>query len=354
MSWETFQDDAFNLTQKEINALSRKTMAFYTEARKAVEKDIEKLYLKYLTGVKPEDYYNVVIQRDILQKTLAQITSDYRAWSKAAGRMVSNASKLGMSNVYYRKLYAMQWLAPVNFGYLPKSLIDLTTYSTERAWKNVKKDIALKYGGLANYTSKAGTLSGFLVNNRQKEIKSIQQAIVSGLQQGKSYTAMANDIKGIIGKDFVKDGVLNVSGAKANAMRIIRTESNRTMNAGSYADSQFAKDQGIDIERRILSVLDNITRRQSATMDGQPEDKDGYFHYPGGVKALYPGTTGLPKYDANDRESVIDIVDGQEPQIRRGRNPETGKNEVFEYKSFDKWAKEKDLKTNIYGEYVQK
>ncbi len=360
MTWETFQDEAFGLTKAEIKVLSRDVLSYYTEARKGIEADIEKLYLKHLTGVKPEDYYNEIIKRNILKDNLAKITADYNAWSRKAGNMVAQASELAMSNTYYRKLFATQWLAPeLNFGYLPRSLIELTTYSTEDAWKGVKEGIINTYGSLNNYTSKAGTLTSFLVNDRQREVKKIQQAIVSGLQQGKSYTAMASDIKDIIGKVLQKDGVTKITGAKASAMKTIRTEGNRAMNAGSYANSKYADSEGIDIKRMIISTLDIRTRAQSAAIDGQKRGVDEPFTYPGGVTAMYPGTTGIAKYDINDREAVGDLVGDYTPQIRRGRNPTTdkddpnyGKNEVFSYKDFPEWAKEKGLKKNKYGELL--
>jgi hypothetical protein len=87
-------------------------------------------------------------------------------------------------------------------------------------------------------------------------------------------------------------------------------------------------------------------------MDGQRVGVDEPFTYPNGVKAFTPGTTGIAKYDINDRETVIDIIDGESPKIRRGRNPITGENEVFSYKSFSSWAKENGLTKNKYGELL--
>ena len=85
-----------------------------------------------------------------------------------------------------------------------------------------------------------------------------------------------------IGNEFTKDGVLSLSGAKASAQRIIRTETNRTMNQGSYAQSKYADSQGIEIERMLSAVLDARTRPQSASMDGQKRAVDKPFTYPDG------------------------------------------------------------------------
>jgi hypothetical protein len=73
---------------------------------------------------------------------------------------------------------------------------------------------------------------------------------------------------------------------------------------------------------------------------------------------MTPGTTGNPSYDINDREGVGDLVNGEEPSIRRGRNPvknpKTGKyeTEVFSYKTFDQWAKDNNLTKNKYGQII--
>jgi len=98
--------------------------------------------------------------------------------------------------------------------------------------------------------------------------------------------------------------------------------------------------------------LDDRTRPQSAQVDGQLEDENGQFTYPGGVKVTVPGNSGVPAWDINDRERTIDVVEGFEPESRRARDPVTGENEVIGFDRFEAWAESKGLRQNRYGQYV--
>lgn len=124
------------------------------------------------------------------------------------------------------------------------------------------------------------------------------------------------------------------------------------MSAGHYASSKYLDSVGVEVKRKLIAVLDNATRSQSARMDGQTVGVDEPFKYPNGSKAMYPGNTGTPSYDINDRERVIDLVGDAEPELRTGRNPTTGENEYFSYRDFPAWAKEQGLKRNKYGELL--
>jgi len=355
MSWETFQDDAFNLTEDEVKGFNRKVIKQYRLAIKSIESQLDDVYANILSGVAPEDYINEMIKYNRLQSLLNQVKEDYTGYSRSAGVNTRQSISLAFSNVYYRKAYTTTWLVS-NYTptILPKDLIELTTRSTKTAWDKITKDMVKKYGKKASYISREGTLTNLLTNNRVKEIAQIQSAITQGMVSGRPKADTIKIIKNIIGQEIRKNGKLTLTGAKASATRILRTETNRTMNMGSYAQSKVADDEGIKIEREIVSTLDNRTRAQSASMDGQRRGIDEPFTYPNGAQALAPGTTGIKKYDVNDREAVIDIVNDESPKIRRGRNPETGKNEVFEYTTFDKWAKENNLTKNKYGEIVAK
>ena len=134
--------------------------------------------------------------------------------------------------------------------------------------------------------------------------------------QGLSYNKMVDGIKTIIGKQMVRDGTYTATGAKANAIRIIRTESHRTMSSGHYAASKYLDSVGLDVKRKMLAVLDNRTRSQSATMDGQTVGIDEPFIYPNGSTSFYPGNSGTAKYDINDRERVIDIFNDTDPKLQ--------------------------------------
>lgn len=352
LSWKTFQQDAFNLTDKEIKRLTKAVLQQYRDAEKAITAQLKKIYLNTLSGVKPEDYYKIMLQRDRLKNLLKQIKAEYSKFSISAGVIQKQIANLAFSNVYYRKLYASQWIIKkAVFGLLPKNLIELTTLGTEQAWKNIRDS---KFGSKLAYVPQKGSLLELLGNNRTKEIANIRTAITQSLVNGHGFGEAVNNIRRAIGQEKKVNGVTKFTGAKSNALRIIRTETNRIQNMGSYAASKELESEGIKVERKLVAVLDNKTRPQSASMDGQKVGIDEPFRYPGGITAMTPGTTGVARFDINDREAVIDIIDGESPQIRRGRNPVTGKNEVFEYKDFDQWAKNNNLTKNYYGQVVAK
>ncbi|MGD8305160.1 MAG: phage minor head protein [Ignavibacteria bacterium] len=355
MSWEKFQEDAFNLTKKEANKLRNIVLSNYRQAIKTIDFNLKNQYAKILTGINPKNYYNEMIKHNRLDNLLKQVKYDYTLYSKKNETIIQKLLRLFFSNTFYRKYYAANWLSkkPV-FAILPEKLIELTVYGTNEAWKNISKSMVNRFGDKTLYLPRSGTLKNLLAYNRAKELRSIQNAITQNLIQGKSYTQSVSSIRDLIGREYKQGKIIKYTGSKANALRIIRTESNRIMNSASFAASQSLETDGVDVKRQLQAVLDNRTRGQSARMDGQRVGVNEPFKYPGGVRAMTPGTTGVAKYDINDRETVIDIINGESPSIRRGRNPKTGKNEVFEYKGFDTWAKENGLTKNVYGEYILK
>ena len=347
MKWSDFSAEAYNLTEAEISKLSELVIEQYQLAYESISLLLESQYAK-LTGVKPEDYYNEMLKYNRLDNLLKEVRQQYVNYAAQAGKIIENISYVSFSNTYYRKEYAASWLADFKVGIIPNQLLEASIYGTASNWKSIEG----VYGSLTNYIPKSGTLIKTLLENRNREIKKIQTAITQGLLKGDGYKQTADIVSGLIGIVKKSGGEITYSGAKANAMRIVRTESNRLLNAAAYANSKYLESKGIDIKRRLLAVLDNRTRRQSAIMDGQTVGVDEPFKYPGGVTALYPGNTGVPEYDINDRETVIEIINGEEPEFRIGRNPVSGENETFSYKDFSTWAKDNGLKKNKYGELI--
>ena len=352
MNWEQFQSAGEDFTQKEIDALTLNVFEQYDLAYESISNELQKQYAKLLSGVKPEDYYNEMMKFNRLANLQEEVKKSYTAYSKQAGLITENIMFVGFSNNFYRAEYAASWMSSFPVGILPYELAEYTVYGTQDNWKRITKRIRDIYGDPSLYKAQSGTVTQFLTKNMNKELQSIQNSITQSLLQGKSYVKSIADIKAIIGKQLKKDGVITATGAKANAMRIIRTESHRTMSAGHYASSKYLDSVGVDVKRKLIAVLDNATRSQSARMDGQTVGVDEPFKYPNGSKAMYPGNTGTPSYDINDRERVIDLVGDAEPELRTGRNPTTGENEYFSYRDFPAWAKEQGLKRNKYGELL--
>lgn len=352
MDWQEFQSRGSELTKDQIRSLSRQVLQQYQKAYEDISEQLNDVYAKLLSGVNPRDYYNELMKFNRLSKLQSEIKQLYSNYANQAGLIIQNISFVGFSNSYYLSQYQASWMSQFAVGILPKQLAEFAVYGMADAWQSITKAMEDKFGDISLYKAKSSTLMELLIKNKTEELLKIQNTITQGLLQGKGYIKLVEDIKNIIGVEAIKDGKLTTSGAKANSMRIIRTESNRTMNAGHYASSKYLDSLGINVKRRLVSVLDKSTRGQSARMDGQTVGVDEPFKYPGGATAMYPGNSGVAKYDINDRETTIDIIDGNEPTLRTGRNPVTGKNETFSYKDFDAWRKENKLTKNKYGEIL--
>ena len=107
------------------------------------------------------------------------------------------------------------------------------------------------------------------------------------------------------------------------------------------------------VQRIWNATLDSRTRATHARLDNKPEDRKGFWHI-GDDKAMNPGGFGKVGNNINCRCRFFESINGSRPEIRRGRNPETGENEIFEYKDFDKWAEDNNMTRNKSGKLVQK
>src|SRR5690606_32109302 len=72
-------------------------------------------------------------------------------------------------------------------------------------------------------------------------------------------------------------------------------------------------------EKTWISSLDQRVRSSHRILDSQIAAKEGYFHYRG-LKAKAPRLWNRADMDVNCRCSTIAKVNGQLPQVRRGRN----------------------------------
>jgi hypothetical protein len=156
--------------------------------------------------------------------------------------------------------------------------------------------------------------------------------------QGRSYIDMARGMNNALGLTVRR------------WQRIFRTEGHRAQAESTVQGLDDAEEQGLEVRRRLQPVLDDRTRPQSAQMDGQIADAEGYFHYPptaedGDPKSRYPGNTGVAAYDVNDREVVVVDIPGVTDVFRRIRGEG-----VQPYQTFRTWATDRGLTENIYGQ----
>lgn len=339
MTLSELQEQGYNITRREYMALNRRVADELRTALATARRELRKLYDK-LDSVKPEDYYVTAVKFNRLTKLQDDLTKTYNAAARRSGTVIENASKVAISNSYYRQQFAMvlgtSVLDDVNmvFTTLPTEVIEASVYGTTAKIKEV-------YGKASDYVPKSGTfLKAVLDRNRTADVDKIRTAVTQALTMGEGYQKAAGRVKQILDT------------TASNAERIVRTEGHRNQMSGQYAMTQEARAEGVPVKRKIVSVLDDRTRPQSVQVDGQVENDDGFFVYPGGMLVKMPGNSGVPGWDINDREGVINVIEGLEPTTRRVRDPVTGKTDIISYRSFDEWAKENGLTKNQYGQLV--
>ena len=346
MSFEKFQQLGYELTEAEVLRLERQILQQYRDAIKNIRNELDRTWGKYLTNVNPDNYYNEMLKYNRLDNLLKSVTREYNVKSAKAGRLTGQALELAFSNHYYRREYAASWISDVKFTVVSPDLIDLSVYGTTDSWKKIA---ALPKFKASDYKAPYATLSELLQKNRQAELLQLRDSITQGLVQGKSSTKTAKSIVDVIGRAAIQDGQISSSGAMSNAMRIVRTETNRVMNDSAFALANDLLSQGIDVQKQWSATLDSGTRPVHASLDGQIVPIDEPFESSEG-DVMRPGQFDSVGQNVNCRCNVVDVIDGQSPTLRRGRNPVSGKNEVFEYKDFKKWADDNGLKENKYGQ----
>jgi len=349
----------YKQTAKELKQFNNMVAGEYKKALNTIRKDLRKVYDKVIGDRSPAELAAILKDQPAWLWTEAnkfnrltalqkQVQTEFVKASIRAGNMTVESSKLAITNNFYRQQYALQFASPIqtSFTVLNPAVVEISVLGRAKTITGIVKAtrdrIEAKYGDLTRYQPKHGTLINTILNNRQKDLQKIQSSITQGLIQGKSYTQTAKDVKKVL------------DGSASQALRVVRTESARNMNAGSYANHNVAVSQGLNVTRQIISVLDDRTRQQSQEVDTIKADKNNQFHYPGGVLVDFPGNTGRPEWDINDRESVIEVIDGQSPDKRTGRNPLTGRNETMDFKDYSAWAKENGMVQNLSGRWVIK
>lgn len=201
------------------------------------------------------------------------------------------------------------------------------------AWRiDSEAGIALNWGVINTDAIKAAyaitdpankAMAEALKNYSMRARRVIRVALNDGLAQGKSYYEMMRDIKKALNK------------TNFDAMRIIRTEGQSAINAGTADAYGRAIDDGVDGVVKWSSTKDGRTRDQHSTMDGQTRDKDGLFHFPNKETAPYPCWEGLSAENRiNCRCAIRMEIEGYSPKLMRTR--EQG---VIPYQSYRDWEK---------------
>lgn len=361
MTLAQLNESGFKSTQAETKRFNTLLAQQYKKALDQIRADTQILYNKItakftpvqlgkILEINPAFLYTESLKFDRLQALQKKIQTEFVKASIAAGNITVESSKLAISNNFYKQQFGVIFAnaSPISLSFtvLNPAVVEISVLGTPTVWKKIGQDavdrISKKYGDLSKYQPKHGSLTSTILNNRVKDLQKIQSSVVQGLIQGKSFQQTAKDVKQVL------------DSTASQALTVVRTESHRNMAAGDFANFNQSVNQGMEMQRQILSVLDDRTRPQSQAVDARIADENNQFHYPGGLLVDFPGNTGVASIDINDRETVISIIDGQSPELRRGRSPVTGKNEVMSFKDYNQWMSDNNFTQNKTGRWVIK
>jgi SPP1 gp7 family putative phage head morphogenesis protein len=339
MTFQEAQISTFFETEKEVDPYIQIMLKNYKTAEAAIVQKMKDIYAKYLAGIKPEDWYNTVIQYNRLEGLLTQAQSIYRDYASLANKDTAGIMKTAIANTYYRQQYLLNWVKgdiDLSFSIIDPRLVDMSVYGTIDSWKAITKSLKDKYDMTA-FQPARGSLSDLLMKHQDADLVKIQQTITQSFIMGSSIDDAASAISDVLGTSAF------------NAERVVRTEFTRLSNAGDYAAAQDAEAQGLNLTRRWIATLDDRTRQEHAELDGQIVGMDEPFEV-AGYDPMFPGDFGDPAQDCQCRCTVETIVDGDSAELRRAVNPETGESEVIEWSSFKDWADSNGLTENKYGQ----
>lgn len=351
MDIQQLQIAALNLTEKESEVLIAEMLGYYAQAVKDIQSEIDKYYLKYLDGVKPEDYYKVMSTHSRLEKLLEFAQAQYNYYAKQINQSIINTSSLSLSNNWYRGQYTNAFMAGTLLTILDPRIIEVSVLGTKKSWQAINESLQGKYMSAGAMAPQYGSLTETILDPFRREILTdIQKTMTQGFIQGFSNAKMAKSIKGIM------------DNAAFQAERIARTESARTANEAIQLSSIDARNQGVNIMRMWVSSLDDRTRSNHAALDGQLAEVDKPFKN----GPMRPGTWANVGDNINERCRTVNVIIGEDgtpdlPKFRRGYPPVTdpatgksyskaGQSEVYSMTYFDQWAKDNGLKTNKWGQ----
>lgn len=345
MTFKDAQLKGYDITEKEYNILIKEINNAYDDAFKNITRELEKIYTKILGDIDPDDYRNEMIKYNRLDKLQKEIFKLYQQGAIKAGSIQKEASKLAISNLYYRDLFLTNYVAKEIYTVLSPAVIEVSVLGTNEIWKRITKTAQAKieksFGSLSKYQPQYGTLTDLLKGHRVDDLEKLRKTLLQAMIQGDSFSKTAKRIEGIA--DITK----------SNALRIARTEGIRNLNAGNYANTEYARSQGIKSTRVWDATLDMRTRQPHANLDGKPENKNGEWCI-GGDCASNVGQFSDASNNIGCRCTIRNDIDGISPELRRARDPVTGRTDIIGFTSFNEWAKSNDLKYNKSGRLVPK
>lgn len=300
------------------------------------------------------------MQIQIIAANVSDKVEDNPDYLKTHGRNEKLAKEVNETlRPYYIKKdeFCKQWLFDeYKTAYFQSLYVIENTGIGEGYFLRLPRATEKQFRDAINYPLSKLASKGKLQTGRSIDLEQLYTNIVSGVEQGLSLPKINRQLDVSLGLRN-SDGTwisktVDRKGQQYRTIRTLRTEVLR-MRSTAEIDQWINQQPFVPSKLRLISVLDNRTRSQSARMDNQLSNDEGKFLYPNG-SYYYPHRTGIAKYDINDRETTITEDPEFPPKSRIQRDPKTGKNKVLPFEDFKSYADKNNLVKNKYGEYLFK
>ena len=302
----TNQNDIDNYIDKLINQADKEIETLFAKRLKEIKQIIANMYEKYDRD-EPQVTWTEFNKYNRLNKELNRIgqmlSQDYRE--------VAKAIKQSQQNIYIEKymmslfLYEVASQTPMNFD-IP------TTQTIQTAIEQPIEFIKL-----------VPTLQ----KHRDDTLKRIRMHITQGIMSGEGYSKIAKALRDDLGM------------AKAQSVRVARTETGRALSQAGLDSAMVAKDNGLDMKKHWYATKDTRTRDTHRHLDGTSVDIEDNFHSSGCVgpaPKLFVGVASA-KENINCRCKLLYYIDEDElPTTMR-----TKEDGIIPFTNYREWEKNK-------------
>lgn len=302
----TNQNDIDNYIDKLINQADKEIETLFAKRLKEIKQIIANMYEKYDKD-EPQVTWTEFNKYNRLNKELNRIgqmlSQDYRE--------VAKAIKQSQQNIYIEKymmslfLYEVASQTSMNF--------DIPTAQTIQT--AIEQPI--------EFIKLVPTLQ----KHRDDTLKRIRMHITQGIMSGEGYSKIAKALRDDLGM------------AKAQSVRVARTETGRALSQAGLDSAMVAKDNGLDMKKRWYATKDTRTRDTHRHLDGTSVDIEDNFHSSGCVgpaPKLFVGVASA-KENINCRCKLLYYIDEDElPTTMR-----TKEDGAIPFTTYREWEKDK-------------
>lgn len=297
------QQELDKYIDKIIQDAEKETTRIYARRYREIRNEIATMYEKYEQDGKLTLAQMTKYNR--LDKSLDFIIGELISAQDSAYKLAQQTMEQTLLENYYRTAYLTEFEAQrkLGFGMLSRETIEA---AVENPIDRLK-------------------LPAVKSRNRKQIVDRIRNDIAQGLARGSSYREMSRIVRDAVDFDAHK------------SRTVVATEAHRTQTEGRYRSMKQAE-KYIDVQKRWDATLDSDTRRGHRQLDGETIGTDEEFRSPAGGRGKAPGHMYNAADDINCRCSLVTVVEGYEPTVRRERL-EDGSTNTIPYLTYEEWEK---------------